>query len=176
MKTWTNTETRKHARVKTFATVAASTGRKTGASTVASTSTLSGETMQTRREYLISKGLAKPTRGKLSREALAEIDRAIREDGMQFSDLQDRPVVVKRAKPDRPKDANESVTDENKYAAAFMRYPLDQEFTYTHEGKTYTVSARLACMPCGYSLVGHMCNDPVVLTYHGAQSVRPKGE
>jgi hypothetical protein len=131
--------------------------------------------MQTRREYLVGLGLAKEGRGKLSKDAHAAIAKAV-EGGMQFSDLQDRPVVVKRAKPDRPKDANEAVTNENQYAQAFMRYSMDQEFTYTHEGKTYTVGGRGACMGCGYSLIGHTCNSPVVLTYHGAQSVRPKGE
>lgn len=41
--------------------------------------------MATKREYAISKGLAKPTRGRLSREAKAEIERA-RAQGMTFDD------------------------------------------------------------------------------------------
>lgn len=130
--------------------------------------------MQTRREYLVGLGLAKEGRGKLSTAAHAAIAKAVAE-GKQFSDLQDRPVVVKRAKPDRPKDANESVTDENKYAGAFMRYELDQEFTYDHEGKTYPITGRTACMNCGYSLVGHTCYDMVGLTKHGQKTIKVKG-
>lgn len=41
--------------------------------------------MATKREYLVSKGLAKPTRGRFNKAALAELERA-RQDGMTFDD------------------------------------------------------------------------------------------
>jgi len=131
--------------------------------------------MQTRREYLVTKGLAKEGRGKLSRAAHEEIARAVA-SGMEFSDLQDRPVVVKRTPKERPADGNVEVTEENRYAGAFMRYPLDQVFKYDHEGKSYEITGRTACMTCGFSLVGHICNHAVGLTFHGQKELSPKGE
>lgn len=50
--------------------------------------------MTTQREYLISLGLAKPTRGKFSREGHAALDKA-RSEGMTFSD-DHRASPVKR--------------------------------------------------------------------------------
>lgn len=41
--------------------------------------------MPTKREYLVSKGLAKPGRGRFSREAVAALERA-RQDGTVFDD------------------------------------------------------------------------------------------
>lgn len=41
--------------------------------------------MPTKRDYLVSKGLAKPSRGRFSREAVAELERA-RQSGMVFDD------------------------------------------------------------------------------------------
>jgi hypothetical protein len=41
--------------------------------------------MPTKREYLVSKGLAKNTRGRFNREAVAELERA-RASGMTFDD------------------------------------------------------------------------------------------
>lgn len=41
--------------------------------------------MPTKREYLISKGLAQPGRGRFSREAVAALERA-RQDGVTFDD------------------------------------------------------------------------------------------
>jgi len=110
--------------------------------------------MKTRREYLVTKGLAKEGRGKLSRAAHEEIARAVA-SGMEFSDLQDRPVVVKRAPKERPADGNVEVTEENRYAAAAMRYPADQMFEgRDSSGKRYTVSARNGCGNSHYSIAG----------------------
>jgi hypothetical protein len=115
------------------------------------TYTTTGGTMQTRREYLVGLGLAKEGRGKLSTAAHAAIAKAVAE-GMQFSDLQDRPVVVKRES--KPKD-NETSSDDNRFAAAAMRYPLDQKFKgEDSHGKTFTVSARSACGNSRYSIAG----------------------
>lgn len=120
------------------------------------------------KEYAASLGLANAGRGRMSREAHAAIAKAI-EEGMTFDDYavkgRERGPVVektpKAVKQDTPKDEAEGT---NVYAQAFMRYPMDQMFKGTDsEGKTHKVGARNACMNCGYSLVGHTCNSPVVL-------------
>lgn len=134
------------------------------------------------KDWAVQQGYCKAGRGRMPREAHAAIQKAIA-GGMTFSDYKGAPaakgtrVAVPKESPvvekESPKDQAEGV---NVYADAFMRYPMDQQFTYTHEGKTYTINGRGVCMPCGYSLVGHGCNSPVVLTKHGAQPVKPKGE
>ena len=131
------------------------------------------------KDWAVEQGLCKAGRGRMPREAHAAIQKAI-EGGMSFSDYRgapvakgQKPIVVKKKAEDKPTGEAEGF---NQYAAAFMRYPMDQEFTYHHDGKTYVINGRGACMDCGYSLVGHTCNSPVVLTKHGAQPVKPKGE
>lgn len=133
----------------------------------------------TEKDYAISKGLAKAGKGRMSLAA-HEAVKAAKADGMTFRGK----VTVespKRSKvPLQAADDTATVetveTEQNVYADAFIRFPADQEFTYSHEGKTYTIGNRNACMTCGYSLIGHTCNVPVVLTYHGRMPVKPKGE
>lgn len=136
------------------------------------------------KDWAVTQGLATPGRGRMSREAHAAIQEAIA-GGMTFSDYKGAPsrrgTQTPLAKMVRAKrqESEKQPTDvvENTYAGGFFRYPMDQIFTYTDDnGKTHEISSRPACMNCGYSLVGHTCNDPVVLTYHGARSVKPKGE
>lgn len=123
--------------------------------------------MPTKREYAISLGLAKDGRGRLSREAHAAIEKAISE-GMTFDDA---PVVtrstVKADKPVKPREKREPKTspvDAGNVATISTRYEDSQLFVGTDsEGKKHTVNARQVCMPCGYSLTSHRCNDPVVL-------------
>ena len=128
----------------------------------------------TRKDYAASLGLAKRGKGRMSLEATAAVNKAIA-DGMTFSDYR-----ISKASPDAAgpvvEKAGPQDQTENVYADAYMRYEMDQEFTYSVDGKAYVISARPACMTCGFSLVGHTCSDPVVLTYHGAQRVKPKGE
>ena len=133
----------------------------------------------TEKDYAISLGLAKAGRGRMSLDAKAAVAKA-KADGMVFQMKGPATATVSVSKTTKKADGTvtkETVeTEANQYADAFMRYPLDQMFVYEHEGKKYKVSGRLACMPCGYSLVGHGCNDPVVLTYHGQKKVKPVGE
>lgn len=132
----------------------------------------------TKREYAISKGLAQPGRGRLSREAHEAISKAEAE-GTVFDDtpvFKAPPRTVDSPKTERPVDSGPKDDVENPFGDAFMRYSFDQMFEYNDDnGKTHKVSCRPACMNCGYSLVGHTCNDPVVLTYHGIRSVQPEG-
>jgi hypothetical protein len=55
--------------------------------------------MPTRREYLVSKGLAQPTRGRFNRAALAELERA-RGNGMVFDD--DKEAGSEESEPAPP--------------------------------------------------------------------------
>lgn len=56
-----------------------------------------------KRDYLVSKGLAKPGRGRLSREAHIEIERAIA-DGMVFDDVEKpkKPAKIEAVSEDPP--------------------------------------------------------------------------
>lgn len=134
----------------------------------------------TEKDYAVSKGLAKAGKGRMSLEAKAAVADA-KANGMTFRGKA-TVAVIRGSAPTGPtvsKDDTAPVqveAEQNVYADAFYRYSRDQEFTYDVDGKAYVISGKGACMNCGYSLIGHTCNDPVVLTYHGAQSVKPKGE
>jgi hypothetical protein len=107
--------------------------------------------MQTRREYLIGLGLAKEGRGKLSNAAHEAIKAAL-EAGTEFSDLQDRPVVVKREK--KPREDSQPEGD-NRFADARVRYESDKMFSGTDsKGKTHKVYARQGCYDSPYSIAG----------------------
>ena len=133
----------------------------------------------TEKDYAISLGLAKAGRGRMSLDAKKAVSDA-RKNGMTFKGKGPATAVVSVSKTTKKDDGTSTTETEvkevNQYADAFMRYPLDQMFSYEHNGKKFKINGRGACMNCGYSLVGHTCNDPVVLTYHGAQKVSPVGE
>lgn len=133
--------------------------------------------MNTEREYLYSIGLTKaPTgRGRFSREAHAALDKA-RADGMQFKDKTPvsppktivkstpKPVVEKSTTVDKP----EPGTIQDGFGQAFLRYGrMDMSFEgYDDDGKRYVVNGRNACA-CGYSLVGHICDNASALVGGG---------
>jgi hypothetical protein len=128
----------------------------------------------TEKDYAISLGLAKAGRGRMSLEAKKAVQEA-KKGGMVFR-TKGAPTATVMVAKKPSKDTEKTVTEEvevNQYADAFYRYDRDQMFSYTHNGKTYKINGKGACMNCGYSLVGHTCNDAVVLTYHGAQKVTP---
>ena len=118
--------------------------------------------MTTRREYAISLGLAKPTRGRMSREAHAAIEKA-ESEGMNFTDSAPaKPKTVKADTGDSPKVKAPAETVSN-YAPA--RYRYDEQTTFSgvdSKGKRHTVNGRQACT-CGYSLMGHVCDSPSAL-------------
>ena len=133
----------------------------------------------TEKDYAVSLKLAKPGKGRMSLDAKAAVAKA-KSEGMTFRGKA-TVGVVRDSKPTGPtvsKEEPESPVEtvQNPYADAFRRYADDQEFTYTYEGKVYPITGRTACMNCGYSLYGHVCNTMVGLTYHGAQTIVPKGE
>lgn len=60
-------------------------------------------TVQTEREYLVSKGLAKPSRGRFSKEAVAALADA-RKRGMKFAEVvAKKPAAETPAEPKEPK-------------------------------------------------------------------------
>lgn len=118
--------------------------------------------MMTPREYLYSLGLTKaPTgRGRFSREANAALDKA-RAEGMTFKEI--TPSAPKRTVTvsDKPKSSTPVVEG---LGEAYLRYGrMDMSFEgLDANGKRHVVSGRCACS-CGYSLVGHTCDNPTAL-------------
>lgn len=135
--------------------------------------------MNTEREYLYSIGLTKaPTgRGRFSREAVAALAKA-RSEGMQFKE-KIVPVVKSKPRSETSKPVKVSTPVEEKadpgtiqdgYGQAFLRYGrMDMTFTGTDsDGKIHNVSGRNACS-CGYSLVGHICDNATALVNGGVR-------
>lgn len=117
-----------------------------------------------RKEYAVSLGLATPGKGRMSREALAAIEDA-RKGGMTFDD--DAPVTTKKPREVSVKATKAPVAhdrdNDGPMADTSLRYPLDQKFKGVDSlGKTHIVGGANAC-DCGYSLVGHICNNPTAL-------------
>jgi len=124
----------------------------------------------TKREYAASLGLAiAGARGRMSREANAAIDKA-RSEGTVFSD--DGPVVVKAPKASKPASVSVKVTrgpvvetSQSVMGDVFTRYEMTQMFKgFDSQGKEHkNINVAQACYTCGYSLLGHTCNEPKVL-------------
>ena len=133
----------------------------------------------TEKDYAVTLGLATAGRGRMSLEAKAAVAKA-KAAGMVFKGKGAPTATVSVSKTTKKDDGTVTKETEekevNQYADAFYRYPRDQMFSYEHEGKKFKINGKGACMNCGYSLIGHTCNDAVVLTYHGAQKVSPVGE
>lgn len=119
------------------------------------------------RDWLISQGLAKPTRGRLSREAKAALERAIA-DGMKFSDISSNSTgEIKKVVP------NSEFTDYT--PPSQYRYPEHAYEAIAREnGKTVRYGMREVCNNCRVSLVGHRCDSPTIL-YNIPVTIRPKG-
>lgn len=117
----------------------------------------------TRREYAISKGLAQPGKGRMSRAAHDAIEAAERE-GMTFSDP--KPVtkadkIAQRAET-RPAPRNPVVQKAVQENAVVERKPFTGKFeAKMPDGKRKAVSERTACT-CGASLCYCLCSTPTV--------------
>lgn len=135
--------------------------------------------MQTRREYLVSKGLAKPGRGKfstLAKQALVEA----RLQGMAFSDGDTgSPVKTSTEKPAKVKPTGESAKGPvvGKSEAQNSLYVCPSDFRFPEgeyravaviDGKRKVHSMRECCNTCRVSLTNHMCASPSV---HGVAVV-----
>lgn len=121
--------------------------------------------MQTKRDYLVSKGLAKPGRGKFSNVAKEELARA-EAAGMKFSDTgpvhQARPENPSNSTPKKESTPVLSPGDSLYVYPSDFRYPEAEYKAVGTDGKTY--SMRECCNTCMVSLTNHACNTP---TIHG---------
>ena len=109
--------------------------------------------MVTRRDWLVEKGLAKPGRGRMSKEAHEAINEAIA-NGMKFSDVKDSG--------DKPVKSEE-VTKNALSGDFFGETPAQIYFgnwKMTDRGKTVTLSEKEVCSTCGISLGWHRCSNP----------------
>lgn len=112
--------------------------------------------MQTRREYAVSLGLAKPGRGRMSSEAHSAINKALAE-GMRFSDV--------RADSDSSKPVTSEQATKDSAPATFTGPTPDPIYNggwYYWEGKKkVNISGNEICRKCMVSLDWHKCNLPV---------------
>lgn len=119
--------------------------------------------MQTRRDYLASKGLAiAGARGKFSNAAKEELTRAYA-SGMTFSD----DVSIKPARPAKPtgeaKPVPASPTETPYVSPSDYRFPEGEYHLTDAAGKAVkTAGMRNVCDTCRLSFVNHICNSPVL--------------
>lgn len=118
--------------------------------------------MATRREALVRAGLAKPGRGKFSRDAVAWLDNQ-RKAGVKFSD-DDAPKPVRTmSKVKETKPAEPSASDSSYLFPDEYRYPENEYRAFVRvNGKKKDVSLRECCNVCRVSLVNHACDSPVI--------------
>lgn len=120
--------------------------------------------MQTKREWLVSKGLAKPGRGKFSnaaKEALAKAEAS----GVKFSDVVTKVPMTKNSTGNSADGQIAQQTDprDSLYVSpSDFRFPEGEYKAVGSDGKTY--SMRECCNTCRVSLVNHACDNP---TIHG---------
>lgn len=119
--------------------------------------------MQTKRDYLVGLGLAKPGRGKFSnaaKEALAKAEAG----GMKFSDT----GPTKNTRPETAPTENATKNPVRTESAAESPYIFPSDFRFPEaeykavgtDGKTY--SMRECCNTCMVSLTNHACNSPTI--------------
>lgn len=120
--------------------------------------------MQTRKEYAIGLGLAKPGRGRLSKEAHNAIAAAI-ENGIQFSD-----GVKVSARADGSKVVEKNA-DVNNFAATPAPNFSNDWYFVNAKGKRVSVAYQSACMNCKISLPWHYCTNPKAIVKAGIVEV-----
>jgi len=121
--------------------------------------------LQTRREYLIGLGLAKPGRGKFSKAANEALAKA-RAEGIVFSD-DDKPVSTPRATPvggtSEPRAAVVPVTESPYLYPSDFRFPEDEyRAVAVIDGKRTVFGMRECCNNCRVSLTNHVCDAPSI--------------
>lgn len=121
--------------------------------------------MVSRRDWLVSKGLAKPGRGRLSREAHAAIEKAIA-DGMTFDD-----VAVVSTQSSNSDNAPEKKIVQRKAEDFFGDTP---EPIWHHDnwhvfenGERKDITGIEVCRTCMVSLDWHHCTSPTFPAMNG---------
>lgn len=125
--------------------------------------------MQSKRDYLVSLGLAKPGRGKFSNAAKKVLAKAEAE-GMKFADMtppkKPRPEIS-TGKTETGNPVRETSPGESPYIfPSDFRFPEAEYKAVGADGKTY--SMRECCNTCRVSLTNHVCETP---TIHGNMTV-----
>ena len=127
--------------------------------------------MQTKREYLVGLGLAKPGRGKFSnaaKEALAKAEA----EGVKFSDIVTKIPVPTGNATEKSAGGQTDQKTETKADARDTPYLTPDEYRFPEaeyrgvtfrNGKKVEVSLRECCNTCKVSLVNHMCDSPTIL-------------
>lgn len=126
--------------------------------------------MQSKREYLVGLGLAKPGRGKFSNAAKEALSKA-EAKGMKFSDATGIPTKNSAGGQTKTEiQPKASVPGDSAYILpSDYRYPeADYRAFIRANGKRVEVSLRECCNTCRVSLVNHACASP---TIHGNVAV-----
>lgn len=126
--------------------------------------------MQTKREYLVGLGLAKPGRGKFSndaKKALAEAEAK----GVKFSDVVTK-IPTGKSEPTgnaTGKSAAGQIAPKSDPTTTPYLTPDDYRFPEAEYravawdgGKKVVYSLRECCNTCRVSLVNHMCESPTI--------------
>lgn len=116
--------------------------------------------MQTKRDWLVSQGLAKPGRGKFSnaaKEALANAEA----NGTKFSDSTTGPTKTGPVVSSKAEVVGNSDPTSSPYVfPSDFRFPEGEYRAVGSDGKTY--SMRECCNTCRVSLTNHACNAPTI--------------
>lgn len=120
-----------------------------------------------RRDYAISLGLAKPGRGRLSREAHEAIAKAEAE-GKTFSDS---PIKTRSIKSDSNSESESvSVKSDSEPKDFFGPTPnpiYNGGWYVVEDGKRVDVSGKEVCRNCMCSLDYHRCDSPILPAWNG---------
>lgn len=123
--------------------------------------------LETRRDYLVRLGLAKPGRGKFSnaaKEALAKAEA----EGMKFSDTGAPAPKPAKDKPDEPTAPVQADPRESAYILpSDFRFPMGEYVAFSRDENGKRVMHTLAecCNTCRVSLTNHACNTPTIYNY-----------
>lgn len=120
--------------------------------------------MQTRREWLVSQGLAKPGRGKFSNDAKAALAKA-ESEGVTFSDAPTALSVRAVDNSPAPAPVKADPKDTLYVCPSDFRYPEGEWVAVARDenGKRILHSVRECCNTCRVSLTNHMCDSPTIL-------------
>ncbi len=121
--------------------------------------------LETRRDYLVRLGLAKPGRGKFSnagKEALAKAD----EEGVEFLDgpapKGNGSGPILSTVPPKREQAEDVRLSDYLFPSDF-RFPEQEYIAVSHiGGKRNVYGMRECCNTCRVSLTNHSCNTPTV--------------
>jgi hypothetical protein len=120
--------------------------------------------MQTEREWLVERDLAKPGRGKFSNAAKEALAKA-RAEGVEFKSTgPTKPVVVAEKGVSKEAAAKPAGISDYLWPSDF-RFPEAEYVAVARDknGKRVVHSMRECCNTCRVSLTNHGCDNPTIL-------------